>query len=220
MSIPESQLSRWSDHGPQAAAIRTHQKIRNVLDNHNWPDGMTREFSLQGSYSNDTNIQGDSDVDVVLELSSTTHIDATGLATWSQHTIMSQYEDAEWSLDDFRREALRALKGGFGPHAVSEGNKSIKLGRARKRLPADVVVCIGYRRYATQYQYFDGIRLYALQDRRSIVNYPELHYENGVAKSRRTWDRFKRTVRMFKKRAESSPIGRSDQHGPSPLLLR
>ena len=39
-----------------------------VLSNLGRPSGMTGEFGLQGSYSNDTNIQDDSDVDVVLEL--------------------------------------------------------------------------------------------------------------------------------------------------------
>lgn len=198
MPIPESQLSRWADHGPQTAAKRTHEKIRNVLDNHVWPDGMTRDFSLQGSYSNDTNLPGDSDVDVVLELRSTVHIDVSGLDAWSQQTIMSQYEDATWSLDDFRREVVRALKGGFGSQAVSEGNKSIKVGRARRRLRADVVVCMGYRRYMNQYQCFDGIRFYAPRENRWIVNYPQLHYDKGAEKSRQTWDRFKGTVRMFK----------------------
>ena len=198
MPIPESQLSRWSDHGPQAAAIRTHQKIRNVLDNHTWPDGMTRDFSLQGSYSNDTNIQGDSDVDIVLELSSTVHIDVSELDTWSQQIIMAQYEDATWSLDDFRHEALRALQGGFGPAAVSEGNKSIKISHAHNRIPADVVVCKGNRLYTNAYQWIDGIRLYASRDERWIVNYPRLHYDNGAAKNRRVGERFRRTVRMFK----------------------
>ena len=57
MAIPESQLSRWSHHGPQEASIRTHQSIRRVLDNHQWPRGMTYDFYLQGSYRNDTNLR-------------------------------------------------------------------------------------------------------------------------------------------------------------------
>ena len=198
MPIPESQLSRWADHGPQTAAKRTHEKIRNVLDNHTWPDGMTREFSLQGSYSNDTNLPGDSDVDVVLELRSTAHIDVSGLDAWSQQTIMSQYEDATWSLDDFRRETLKALENGFGKQSVSQGNKTVKVKKASSRLAADILVCKGYRRYTSTYHHVEGIEFYALRDKRWIVNYPQLLYDKGAEKSRQTWDRFKQTVRMFK----------------------
>ena len=39
---------------------------------------------------------------------------------------------------------------------------------------------------------------YALRDKRWILNYPKEHYKNGADKSRRTQDRYKRTVRMFK----------------------
>ena len=56
MAIPESQLSRWSDHGAQDASKRTHEAIRRVLDAYQWPPGMTYNFYLQGSYRNDTNI--------------------------------------------------------------------------------------------------------------------------------------------------------------------
>ena len=198
MSIPESVLSRWSAHGSQDAAIQTHQKIRNVLDSHKWPDGMTREFSLQGSYSNDTNLSGDSDVDVVLELASTFYPDVSGLPEWSQQWVLSQLGEARWSLNDFRREALRALRNGFGGEAVTEGNKSIKIAKASQRLAADVVVCKGYRKYGGPFHsYVEGINFYAVDDKRWIVNYPKLHHDNGATKGRRTSDRFKRTVRMF-----------------------
>ena len=198
MAIPESQLSKWSDHGPQAAAIRTHEKIRNVLDNHNWPSGMTREFSLQGSYSNDTNILGDSDVDVVLQLTPTFYADVSDLAEWNQQAVLSRLAEAEWGLDDFRREALKALKNGFGEQMVAQGNKSIKIKGASTRLPADVVVCKGYRKYTSPFGHVEGISLYALRGKRWIVNYPNKHHENGNSKNRRTGDRYKRTVRMFK----------------------
>ena len=57
MAIPESQLSRWSDHGAQESSKRTHEAIRRVLNAHSWPHGMTYDFYLQGSYRNDTNIR-------------------------------------------------------------------------------------------------------------------------------------------------------------------
>ena len=198
MPIPESQLSRWSDHGPQESSKRTHEAIRQVLDAYWWPQGMTYEFYLQGSYRNDTNIRGDSDVDVVLELTSAFNYDATPLSQYEQEALASSFPPAAYNWNDFRRETLKALESGFGKEMVAQGNKSIKLKADPPRLAADVVVCLTHREYNSFNSYVEGITFWALRDKRWIVNYPNEHYKNSAAKSARTWDRYKRTVRMFK----------------------
>ena len=198
MAIPESQLSKWSDHGPQEASKRTHEAIRGALAKHSWPQGMTYEFYLQGSYRNDTNVRGDSDVDVVLELKAVFLHDATTLSQHEQESLSALFQPAKYNWNDFRREALKALESGFGNGFVAQGNKSIKLKANSSRLAADVVVCLEHRKYTTYYSYVEGMTFFALQDKRWIVNYPKEHYSNGADKSRRTWDRYKRTVRMFK----------------------
>ena len=198
MSIPESQLSRWSDHGPQDASKGTHEAIRRVLDAYRWPPGMTYDFYLQGSYRNDTNIRGDSDVDVVLELTSAFLHDTSAISQFEWDMLSSTFKPASHDWNDFRRETLRALEAGCGKGMVSQGNKSIKLKADPPRLAADVVVCMEHRRYTGYRSYVEGIAFYALRDKRWIVNYPKEHYKNGAAKSARTWDRYKRTVRMFK----------------------
>ena len=198
MAIPESQLSRWSDHGPQDASIRTHEAIRSVLGAHRWPPGMTYDFYLQGSYRNDTNIRGDSDVDVVLELNSAFQHDTSLLSQYEQNMLSASFQSATHGWNDFRRETLKALGSGFGERSVAQGNKSIKLKADPPRLAADVVVCMEHRRYVSYYSYVEGITFFALRDKRWVVNYPKEHYKNGADKSRRTLDRYKRTVRMFK----------------------
>ena len=198
MTIPESHLSTWSHHGPQDSSKRTHEAIRRVLDAYQWPPGMTRDFYLHGSYLNDTNIRGDSDVDVVLELTSAFHHDASAISQYEQDRLASSFQPASHDWNDFRRETLSALEAGFGRGMVSQGNKSIKLKTDPPRLAADVVVCMEHRRYTGYYTYVEGITFWALHDKRWIVNYPKEHYKNGAAKSSRTWDRYKRTVRMFK----------------------
>ena len=198
MAIPESQLSRWSHHGPQEASIRTHESIRKVLANHEWPWGMTYDFYLQGSYRNDTNIRGDSDVDVVLELNSIFNYDATALVEYDRNKLSASFETPTHTWNDFGREALKALEGGFGGAFVGQGNKSIKLKADPPRLAADVVVCMEHRKYTGYNSYVQGITFWALRDKRWVVNYPKEHYKNGAAKSSRTNDRYKRTVRMFK----------------------
>ncbi len=198
MAIPESQLSTWSHHGAQDSAKRTHEAIRRALDAYRWPQGMTYDFYLQGSYRNDTNIRGDSDVDVVLEMTSAFKHDTSSLSQYEQQALASSFQPATYDWNDFRREVLKALEGGFGKWMVAQGNKSIKLKADPPRLAADVVVCIGHRHYGTSYSYVEGITFYALQDRRWIVNYPKEHYKNGATKGSGTSDRYKRTVRMFK----------------------
>ena len=158
---------------------------------------MTYDFYLQGSYRNDTNIRGDSDVDVVLELTSAFKYDATSLSQYEQETLAS-LPSAAYNWNDFRRETLGALEGGFGRQMVSQGNKSIKLKADPPRLAADVVVCLTHRQYSSFNSYVQGITFLALHDKRWIINYPKEHYKNGATKSTRTWDRYKRTVRMFK----------------------
>ncbi len=198
MTIPESQLNRWADHGSQDASKRTHETIRRVLAAHQWPEGTRYDFYLQGSYSNDTNIRRDSDVDVVLELTSAFMHDIDSLSPYDKNTIMSSFQPPPYGWNDFRRDTLKALEGGFGKRAVAQGNKCIKLKADSTRLAADVVVCIRHRRYVNQFTYNEGIALYALHDKRWIVNYPREHHMNGAAKGRRTGQRYKRTVRMFK----------------------
>jgi tRNA nucleotidyltransferase (CCA-adding enzyme) len=76
MPIPESQLEIWSHQGAVTASKTTHESIRIALSANTSPirqrvaaGGV--EIYLQGSYKNDTNIRGDSDVDVVVELTAT-----------------------------------------------------------------------------------------------------------------------------------------------------
>ena len=140
MAIPESQLSRWSDHGAQESSKRTHEAIRRALSVYQWPHGMTYDFYLQGSYRNDTNIRGDSDVDVVLELTSTFKHDVTSLSQYEQDVLASSFTPAAHNWNDFRRETLKALEAGFGSEAggarqqvdQAEGCPSQACGRCRR----------------------------------------------------------------------------------------
>ena len=68
MPIPESTLSRWSHHQAGTAPKQAHVSIREALDAYSWPSEVKYEVFLQGSYKNDTNLRGDSDVDVVVRL--------------------------------------------------------------------------------------------------------------------------------------------------------
>jgi hypothetical protein len=71
-------------------------------------------------------------------------------------------------------------------------------------LPADVVVCLQYRKYPSYPQdvdeYVEGMKFYVPSENRWVVNYPKIHYDNGVTKNSRpgTNGWYKPTVRLFK----------------------
>ena len=96
MPIPETQLSRWSHHGAQDSPKRTHKAIRRVLAAYGCPIGMIYDFHLQGPYRNDTNIRGDSDVDVVLEITSAFHHDADSLSQYARGVLASSFQTATY----------------------------------------------------------------------------------------------------------------------------
>ena len=65
--IAESQLDIWASRGPTAQFTDTYNRIRDNLLDRGAPYPLSdAEVYLQGSYKNDTNVYGDSDVDIVL----------------------------------------------------------------------------------------------------------------------------------------------------------
>lgn len=105
--------------------------------------------------------------------------------------------------DNFRADVLNALRAYCGASKISEGNKSLKVGEESGRLPADIVVCLQYRKYQrflsqSYEQYVEGIILYTVRENRIVINFPKSHYDNGVEKNASTNGWYKPTVRVFK----------------------
>lgn len=205
MAIPESQLETWARQGAVTTSAATHTAIRSALFATGSPlIGKNIEPYLQGSYKNDTNIRGDSDVDLVVQLNNTFRYDLSKLAVDQRQLFEASYGSATYSWDNFRSDVLQVLRSAFGS-AVTEGKKAIKIAATSGRLPADVVVCLQYRRYKSfrglgSESYVPGIVLYSLPDRRTVINFPIPHYDNGVSKNGqyRTNGWYKPTVRMLK----------------------
>lgn len=198
MPIPESQLATWSNLGAQDASKRTHEAIRSALADYTWPYGVKYDAYLQGSYRNSTNIRGDSDVDLVLELESTFRYDLDLLSETTKELVRRSITPSQYSWTQFREHVIDALESYFGRWNVSPGNKAVKLKPSPSRLAADVVVCMTHRKYTGLGTWIEGLIFWTQQERREIINYPKIHFNNGVAKNDNTSSRYKRTVRMFK----------------------
>jgi hypothetical protein len=203
VAIPAAQCDVWRNQGATATAVTTHQAVRNALSADSSPmRGRDHEVYLQGSYRNDTNIRSDSDVDVVVQLNETYYSDLAALEPMEKERYDSARTPATYSVDQFDADVLQALRTYFGSAAVTVKNKCITLAGGSGRLRADVVVAAEYRRYwrfrsTSEQSYTEGITFWGRTDRLQVVNYPRVHYNNGVTKNGQTrW--YKPSVRMFK----------------------
>lgn len=187
MPIPESTLSKWSHHQAGTAFKQAHVPIREALQAHKSLAQFKYEVFLQGSYKNDTNLGGDSDVDVVVRL---THRLRPRVAALSGQQLLEDvsHKGAHQRWKSFRNEALNAMRARFGKAAES-GRKTLKVPKGNIPADADLVVTLSHK---------DGVGFYLPDERRWVVSFPQQHYDRGVKKEKATNNRFKRTIRMFK----------------------
>jgi hypothetical protein len=203
MAIPQSQLESWSGKGADTTSAAAYDRVRNAILN-GWPAGAPKpKIYLHGSYANDTNTRGDSDVDIVVEYGQTFGHDLSRLPPDHLQRWRAAFpNDASYVWQHVRRDTLTALRRAF-PNAVTEGKKALKVQVGSGRMTADVVPSILYREYhsfhATPGTAFQGIRFHDIAGD-TIINYPLIHIENGQLKNHatRTGGQYKATVRVFK----------------------
>ncbi len=187
MPIPESTLARWSHHQAATAFKLAHVPIREALAAHKGLSRFKYEVFLQGSYKNDTNLGGDSDVDVVVRLSSKLKPAVAALTGERlQEDGSHRFVHQQWK--SFRDEAMKAMRARFGK-SVESGRKTLKVPKGKIPADADLVVTVSHRQ---------GIGFYLPDERRWVVSFPQQHHDRGVKKEKAANSRFKRTIRMFK----------------------
>ena len=187
MPIPESTLSRWSHHQAATAFTQAHLPIRAALDAYSWPSDIKYEVFLQGSYKNDTNLGGDSDVDVVVRLNQRLRPRVAELSG-RQLQEDASHQGAYQRWKSFRDHALKAMRARFG-NAAESGRKTLKVPKGKIPADADLVVTLRFR---------EGIAFYLSDEGRWVVSFPQQHHDRGQKKEEATGRRFKRTIRMFK----------------------
>lgn len=204
MAIPQDKLKNWSIQGATVTSKSTHESVRNALATSEDLKGILFEVYLQGSYKNNTNIRGESDVDIVVQLNSEFFKDISGISIDERNLYNLAYNQATYHLNEFKSSVIKTLRGYFGSSAITEGDKCIKIDRSSSRLPADVVVCNQYRKYdqfidKNNEIYAEGIR-FPTKKRHMIISYPKPHFKNGANKNSeyRTNGWYKPNVRVFK----------------------
>lgn len=201
MAIPESQLETWSHQGSKTQSAQTYAEIKSVLEDRNAPYAdLNFDVFLQGSYRNDTNIRSDSDVDIVICLTSAYFGDTSLLPINEKVEYQRNYIRSSYGFQDFQIHVLSWLTKHFGSN-VRLGNKAIFVPGNHGRRDTDVLVCVAYYRYIS-YQpkpihCKPGI-CFLTKDGRRIINFPKQHGKNCTAKNQETSDRFKPNVRVLK----------------------
>ncbi len=200
MAISENQLETWSNQGPTGQFTDTYNAIRNRLLDNNAPYPSSKvDVYLQGSYRNNTNVWGDSDVDIVLCHTGAFFYDIDALNEGGKAAFKADYpNDAAYGYTQFKKDAEDYILSLYA--GVTTGGKALKIPAGGNRRDADVIVCQSVRRYVSYGPApgtkHEGIAFFA--DGTRIDNFPKQHAENCTLKHQATEQRFKRMVRVFK----------------------
>lgn len=202
MAISENQLQTWAHQGSVQQSAATYASIKKVLEDPRAPYA-SRGFNifLQGSYGNDTNIYADSDVDIVICLTSVYYHEFTNLNDVERARFNARRTDADYSFNDFKRDVTSWLTTNFGI-GVRAGKKAIFVPGTNNRRDADVLACVEHHDYYAYPEhgsagFHKGICFWTSQGEK-IVNYPKQHMDNCATKHGGTQSRFKPNVRVIK----------------------
>jgi hypothetical protein len=221
MPIPESQLDTWSHQGSVTQSSATYESIRAALLKDGTDYAAQRpEVFLQGSYSNDTNIYAESDVDCVILYNGEFYHDLTSLPPEQKAAFMASMPEGTYSYETFKTQVGEALEGSFGSFVDLNSHRAIKIKAGNGRRSADVIVAFQYRRYykfnGINDQNFDAGILFFSSDGKRIANYPKIHSANLTFKHKATGWTFKPVVRIFKNLRSKLMENRQIEVGSAP----
>jgi hypothetical protein len=200
--IAESQLEIWASQGSTGQFTDTYNRIRdNLLDSGAPYPLKDTEVFLQGSYKNDSNVYGDSDVDIVLCHTGAFYKDLSRLSPADRQA----YDAAPWGTvqygyADFKRDATGYISRLY--NNVNAGKKALYIPGNAGRRNADVLIASNFRRYyefksLQNLRYDEGVCFFPVGGA-MIENFPKHHSNNCTAKHQSTSRWFKPMVRIFK----------------------
>lgn len=203
MNISEETLTSWSQGPSDTEAVKcdnAETAIRKAITASRKLSEMDITVFAQGSYRNRTNIRQDSDVDITVRLNS---------------TFFTAYPEGKSGADfgigpaaitfiDYKNMVEEALIDYFGGSQITRGNKAFDVHANTYRIDADVVPTFEHRRYTGNlnangtHHYLSGIA-FNPDSGGHVINWPEQHYANGVARNSASGKAYKRTIRILKR---------------------
>ena len=200
--LSESALSTFAAAPGDAKAQEAYRQVKFALEKYSNLSFRNVDIYLQGSYRNRTHIKEDSDVDVVAELQSSFYYNVDKLTQSEKSLFQEEFPtQAEYGFDSFKNDVRSALVSYFGDEKIREGNKCLKVTGNSQRSDADVLACLEHRKYINytwdQKRYIPGIE-FRTRDGKRILNWPKVHFKYGASKNKKTDNKFKGLVRIFK----------------------
>jgi hypothetical protein len=202
VTLTRKDIETWSQRPPSFFPEWTKTVLEDALaDAPQLRNKCDFETYVQGSYANETNIDGHSDVDLVVQMRLPFEERIVRLNAGDEKHFWEKYGDTTYGWPQFRADVIARLRESFFVH---EANKCIDIRHfdSPLRIPADIVPAIEYRDYSGFPA--PGVEIYAegifFRDRAGnpIVNFPKQHLANGQEKDARTERWFKPIVRVFK----------------------
>jgi len=196
MRFTEDQLAKWAASPSQSERDRmdnAERAIRNAIAASDKLRARDIRVFAQGSYRNRVNVRQDSDVDVAVVCSNTFFWEGQP----GQTLASLGFSDATYHFEDFRRELGEALVSYFGAGVVTPGDKAFDIKANSYRVDADVAPFFEHRRFDAAGHFISGVEMRSRSGNR-VINWPDQHYANGVAKNTRTNRNFKACVRILK----------------------
>lgn len=192
----EEQLSGWtrpSSDTEKEKQDRTERMIREAIAAHEPFNNCSLKVFAKGSYTNNTNVRSDSDVDIAVECTEALYWDESEKGLY---TPSGKYKGI-WTPSKLRTELVAAMEAKFPNQVDSTGSTAIQINSSSSRVDADVVPCFSYTYYMKS-ETRTGTKIFKT-DGNSIVNYPAQQLENGIAKNNRTNYIYKKGARLLKR---------------------
>lgn len=203
MATTAAEHISWTGQGSVDASSRTYNSVKIALARSQELERIDYEVFLQGSYANNTNTRGDSDVDVVVMMTSTFMPETSRLDTVQQARHQRDRIPGTTSAFELRSMVERALRRYYGDSRIDPKDKCLRVAKTDGYVDADVVPAMQQRLFtaypsSSSAQWIEGISIAPLSGGR-IVNYPKQHIKNGQAKNARANENYKPTVRQVKR---------------------
>jgi hypothetical protein len=206
VAIPEAQLETWTHLGSVQQSSVTYQSIKCVLEHQDAPfSSRSVDAFLQGSYLNDTNIYGDSDVDIVLRTRALFHYNIDTLPEPQKAEFKRVHPNpSQYRLGDFRKEVISWLDQKYSGDLDTSGKKTLKLKANGNRRSSDILLVAPHKKYtrylsdrAADQTFLEGV-LFITTDGAHVINYPKQHLDNMTARHQASNSWLKPTVRIYK----------------------
>lgn len=194
----ESILGTWAQPPAKTEQERcenAERAIRTAITSSDKLKARDIKVFVQGSYRNNVNVRQESDVDIGVVCRETFFFDLPDGYSREQFGLNTPgtYEFAQ-----FKDEVGEALVNHFGYGTVTRGDKAFDVRANSYRVDADVAPFFAYRWYQKNASWREGVKLFS-DSGKVVVNWPEQHYESGVAKNDATSRAFKGVVRILKR---------------------